>query len=41
MSAKIESFNSQINRYQQNWMFVKNQGQIFQQLNNEDKTYKH
>ena len=34
---KIKRFNSRINQYQQNSMFVNNQGQYIQQLNNEEK----
>ena len=37
LDAKIKRFNYLINQYQQNWMFVNNQGQFFQQLNNEEE----
>ena len=36
LGAKIKRFNSRINQYQQNRMFVKNQGRFFQRLNEEE-----
>ena len=36
---KIKRFNSRINQYQQNRMFVNNQGRFFQRLNNEEKNH--
>ena len=37
LSAKIKRFNSGINQYRKNWMFVNNQGRFFQRFNNEDE----
>ena len=34
--ANIKRFNSRINQYQQNWMFVNIQGRCFQRLNKEE-----
>ena len=39
VGAKIERFNSEINQYQQNSMFVNNQGRFFQRLNNEEENH--
>ena len=39
VGAKIKCFNSQINQYQQNQVFVNNQGHFFQQLNNEKENH--
>ena len=36
LGVKIKRFNSRINQYQQNRMFVKNQGRFFQRLNEEE-----
>ena len=37
---KIKRFNSRINQYQQNRMFVNNQGRFFQRLKNEEKNHR-
>ena len=37
--ATIKRFNSRINQYQQNRMFVNNEGQFFQRLNNEEENH--
>ena len=37
VGAKSKRFNSRINQYQQNRMFVNNQGWFFQRLNNEEE----
>ena len=37
IGAKIKWYNSHINHYQQNQMFVNNQEQFFQQLNNDEE----
>ena len=37
--AKIKRFHSRIKQYQQNRMFVKNQEQFFQRLNNEEENH--
>ena len=37
VGAKIKQFSSRINQYQQNRMFVNNQGQFFQRFNNEEE----
>ena len=37
VGEKTKRFNSRINQYQQNRMFVNNQGRFFQQLNNEEE----
>ena len=37
VGAKIKQFRSRINQYQQNRMFVNNQGQFFQRFNNEEE----
>ena len=39
VGAKIKWFSSRINQYQQNRMFVNNQGQFFQRLNNEEENH--
>ena len=39
VGTKIKRFNSRINQYQQNWMFVNNQGRFFLQLNNEEENH--
>ena len=36
---KIKRLNSRINQYQQNRMFVNNQGQFFQRLNNQEENH--
>ena len=41
LGAKIKRFNSRINQYQQNRMFIKNQGRFFQQLNNEEENHQY
>ena len=41
VGAKINWFNSRINQYQQNWMFVKIQGWFFEQLNNEEENHQY
>ena len=40
VGAKIKQFSSRINQYQQNRMFVNNQGQFFQRLNNEEENHR-
>ena len=40
VGEKTKRFNSRINQYQQNRMFVNNQGRFFQQLNNEEEITK-
>ena len=37
--AKIKRFNSRFNQFQQNRMFVNNQGRFFQRLNNEQENH--
>ena len=37
VGKKIKRLNSRINQYQQNRMFVNNQGRFFQRLKNEEK----
>ena len=39
VGAKIKRFNSRTNQFQQNRMFVNNQGRFFQRLNNEERNY--
>ena len=39
VGAKIKLFNSRINQYQQNRMFVNNQGRFYQRLNNEEENH--
>ena len=39
VGKKIKRLNSRINQYQQNRMFVNNQGRFFQRLNNEEKNH--
>ena len=39
VGGKIKWFISQINQYQQNQMFVKNQGRFLQQLNNKEENH--
>ena len=41
VGAKIKRFNSRINQYQQNRMFVNNQGPFFQRLNNKEENQQH
>ena len=39
VGAKIKWFKSQFNQFQQNRMFVNNQAQFFQRLNNEEENH--
>ena len=39
VGAKIKRFNFQINQYQQNGMFVNNQGRFFQRLKKEEENH--
>ena len=39
VGAKIKRFNSQINHYQQNWMFFNDRGRFFQRLNNKEENF--
>ena len=41
VGAKIKRFNSRINQYQQNRMFVNNRGRFFQRLNNEEENHQY
>ena len=41
VGVKIKRLNSRINQYQQNRMFVNNQGRFFQRLNNEEENHQY
>ena len=41
VGVKMKRLNSRINQYQQNRMFVNNQGRFFQRLNNEEENHQY
>ena len=39
VGAIIKRFNSSVNQYQENWLFINNQGLFFRRLNNEEENH--
>ena len=39
IAANSKRYKSRINQYQQNWIFVNNQGQFSQQLSNKEESH--